>query len=87
MDFVNYNLYQSGPFTNYVDMILAFLTTYPPVLTFSMVATLTKIGLFWTTYLLRLVNIVCEQPHTEKGTIISEREFLFDLNWKFLQGF
>ena len=39
-----------------------FLTTYPPVLTFSMVWTLTNSGHFWTTYLPRLVNVVCEQP-------------------------
>ena len=38
-----------------------FLTTYPPALTFSMVWTLTKSGHFWTTYLPRLINVVCEQ--------------------------
>ena len=38
-----------------------FLTTYPPPLTFSMVWTLTKSGRFWTTYLPRLVNVICEQ--------------------------
>ena len=48
--------YHKGPFTNYVDKILAFLTTYHPVLTFSMVWTslvwtLTNSGHFWTTYL------------------------------------
>ena len=41
-----------------------FLTTYPPVLTFSMVWKLTKSGHFWTTYLPRLVNVVCERPQT-----------------------
>ena len=39
-----------------------FLTTYPPVFTFSMVWTFTKSGYFWTTYLPRLVNVVCERP-------------------------
>ena len=39
-----------------------FLTTYPPPLTFSMVWTLTWSGHFWTTYLPRLVNVVCERP-------------------------
>ena len=39
-----------------------FLTTYPPALTFSMVWTLTKSGHFSTTYLPRLVNVVCERP-------------------------
>ena len=45
-----------------------FLTTYPPVLTFSMVWTLTKSGHFWTTYLPCLVNIVCERPLVLPGT-------------------
>ena len=54
--------FKKGLFTNYVDKILAFLTTYPPALTFSMVWTLTKSGHFWTTYLPRLVNVVCELP-------------------------
>ena len=31
--------YYKGLFTNYVDKILAFLTTYPPAFTFSMVWT------------------------------------------------
>ena len=44
-----------------------FLTTYPPALTFSIVWMLTKIGHFWTTYLPRLVNVVCEQPLTLLG--------------------
>ena len=42
-----------------------FLTTYPPIapmLTFSMAWTLTKSGHFWTTYLPRHVNVVCERP-------------------------
>ena len=39
-----------------------FLTTYPPLLTFSTL-TLTKSGHFWTIYLPCLVNVVCEQPH------------------------
>ena len=51
-----------GSFTNYVDKILAFLTTYTPPLTFSMAWTLTKSGHFWTTYLPCLVNVVCERP-------------------------
>ena len=51
-----------GSFTNYVDRILAFLTTYPPALTFSMVWMLTKSGHFKTTYLPHLVNVVCERP-------------------------
>ena len=55
-----------GAVTDYVDKILAFLTTYPPALTFSMVWTLTKRGHFWTTYLPRLVNVVCERPLIKK---------------------
>ena len=43
-----------------------FLTTYPPALTFYMVWTLRKNGHFWTTYLPRLVNVVCKQPVTIK---------------------
>jgi hypothetical protein len=42
-----------------------FLTTYPPALTFSLVRILrmlTKSGHFWTTYLPRLANVVCERP-------------------------
>ena len=39
-----------------------FLTTYPPALTSSTVWALTKSGHFKTTYLPRLVNVVCEQP-------------------------
>ena len=35
--FVQCKLYSKGSFTNYVDKILAFLTIYPPTLTFSMV--------------------------------------------------
>ena len=42
---------------------------YPPALTFSMVSMLTKIGHFWTTYLPRLVNIVCECPLTLQLTV------------------
>ena len=34
---------------------------YPPPLTFSTLWTLTKSRHFWTTYLLPLVNVVCEQ--------------------------
>ena len=41
-----------------------FLTTYPPVLTLLTVWTLTKSGHFTTTYLPRLVNVVCEWPLT-----------------------
>ena len=44
-----------------------FLTTYPPTVTFSMVWTFTKSEHCWTTYLSRLVNVVCEQPLTEIG--------------------
>ena len=39
-----------------------FLTTYPPLLTFSMISTLAKSGHFWTTYLSSLVKVVCERP-------------------------
>ena len=39
-----------------------FLTIYPPAFTFSMVWKFTKSGRFWTTYLPRLVNVVCERP-------------------------
>ena len=53
---------RNGSFTNYVDKILGFLTTYPPVLTISIVWTLTKSGHFWTTCLPRHVNVVCERP-------------------------
>ena len=38
-----------GSFTNYVDKLWLFLTTYPPPLTFCMAWTLTKSGHFWTT--------------------------------------
>ena len=46
-------VHHKGLFTNYVDKIWLFLTTEPPLLTFSMV---------WTTYLPRLVDVVCERP-------------------------
>ena len=39
-----------------------FRPTILPMFTFSMVWTLTKSGHFWTTYLPRLVKVVCEQP-------------------------
>ena len=51
-----------GSFTNYVDKILVFFNHLPPVLTFSMVYTLTKSGHVWTTHLPRHVNVVCERP-------------------------
>ena len=54
--------WQKGSFTNYVDKILAFLTTYPPLLTFPTLWTMTKSGHFWTTYSSPLVNVVCERP-------------------------
>ena len=47
-------------FTNYIDKIWGSFD--PPVLTISMVWTLTKSGHFWTTYLPRLVNVDCERP-------------------------
>ena len=47
----------SGSFTNYVDKILVFFDHLPPALAF-----LTKSGNFWTNYLPRLVNVVCERP-------------------------
>ena len=53
-----------------------FLTTYPPMLTFSMVWTLTKSGHFWTTYLPRLVNVVCERSLTVDYWKKSEKYFL-----------
>ena len=62
-----------GSFTNYVDKILAFLTTFPPALTLSMVLTLTKSGHFWTNYLPRLVNVVCERPPTLKAAAFRGR--------------
>ena len=49
-------------FTNYANKILAFFWLPTPVLTFSMVWTLTKSGHFWTTYLPCLLNVVCEWP-------------------------
>ena len=53
-----------GPFTNNFYEILGFLTTYPLGFTLSMVWMLTKSGQFSTTYLPRLVNVVCECPKT-----------------------
>ena len=54
-----------GSFTNYVDKILAFLTTYPPPLTFSTLWT-TKRQYLWTTFPPTLVNIVCERSLRDK---------------------
>ena len=49
-----------GPFTNYVDKILAF---WPPTPLRSFSTFLpTKSQHFWTTYLPSLVNVVCEHP-------------------------
>ena len=45
---------------------LFFLTTYPPALTVSIGRTLTKRGNFWTPYLPRLVNVVCERPLSKR---------------------
>ena len=65
---------RKGSFTNYVDKILAFLTTYPPPPppggTFSIVWTSTKSGHFWTTYLPRFVNVVCERPQYNEVKLI-----------------
>ena len=47
-----------------------FLTTCPPLLTFSMLWTLTKSGHFWTTYPPPLANIVFERPLKEWNEII-----------------
>ena len=51
-------------FTNYLLLhdFGFFWPPTPPTLTFSMVWTLTKSGHFWTTYLPRLANVVCERP-------------------------
>ena len=56
------SLQQRGHSRTTLTRFWLFLTTYPPALTFSMVWALTKSGHFWTTYLPRLVNVVCECP-------------------------
>ena len=60
-----------GSFTNYVDKILAFFTTYPPPLTFYTLWKLTKTQHFWTTYPLPLVNVVCERSLRERSLMTS----------------
>ena len=79
-----------GSFTIYIDKILAFLTTYSFALTFSMVLwTLTKSGHFLTTYLPRLVNVVCERPQDWRKNILWIRLFPLGLIcwWNYLTLF
>ena len=62
-----------------------FLTTYPPALTISMVWTLTNSGHFWTTYLPRLVNVVCERPLRTffcEIYILSRNRYFFRLSFE-----
>ena len=52
-----------GSITNYVDTIMAFLTTYlPPFVDIFYGMNVDKKWTFLTTYLPPLVNIVCERP-------------------------
>ena len=66
--------WREGPFTNYVEKILAFFDHLPPCVDiFYGINVVKKSGHFWTTYLPRLVNVVCECPLT------SSREKLLGL--------
>ena len=57
---------------------LAYLTTYPHKLTFSMVWTLIKSEHFCTTYLPCLVNVICERPLTLRLRVLS-----YQVNFEF----
>ena len=51
-----------GSFTNYVDNILVFFDHLPPCVDNLYVMNVDKNGHFKTTYLPRLINVVCERP-------------------------
>ena len=56
-------IFTQGLFTNYVDNILTFFDHLKPwVDIFYGINVDKKSGHLWTTYLPRLVNVVCEQP-------------------------
>ena len=51
-----------GSFTNYVDKILAFFDHLFPSVDICYGMNVHKNWTFWTTYLPRLVNVVCDRP-------------------------
>ena len=60
--FWSFLVQSKGLFTNYVDKILTFFDHLPPCVDIFYCIMLTKSGHFRTTYLLLLVNVVCERP-------------------------
>ena len=90
---VDLTIFSKGLFTNYVDKIVAFLDHLPPCVDIFYGMNIDKNG-YWTTYLPRLVNVVCEQPLSQSAfskkfdsrQIYMPPWHLYDAKWPISKG-
>ena len=69
-----------GAFTNYIDKILAFFDHLPPCVDIFYGMNIDKKWTFWTTYVPRLVNVICEQPLNVKNKFTLAIGYLYQIN-------